>query len=384
MKRLLFDASQLTVSREYYESRRPIGVGISIWVIIIFFVALIIWAYFFEIEEVVRGSVTIRPLDHVSAVVNPLAGEVEAVHFVDGEAVREGSLLYVIDTTEVVAKIEALEPQLQQVQERLLQLSALNESMQAGDERADPSLLDAESQHRLAEYHFTTQRYQFQIQQTRNRLDREQETPSQFTSAVIIEGLVAELNLAESEYNAWKATMYADLFGEIRSLTESEMRISGELSILEAERESATVSASISGVVQRLRELNPGDRLSQDERVLQIIPAGEENYRVQIELLTQDIAELEEGMPIRIEFSSLPPSEYGFVEGTVSSIPADATIGSNDTPVFLVEGIIPTSTISKKGGHRVSLHPGMGGEARVVRRKKSVVRFVLEIIDFWN
>ncbi|GEM_PF-3265066 len=381
MSALLFPADRLGVSREYYEARRPWTSGLALWVLLLLFITVLVWAAVFEIEEIVRGSVTVRPLERVSTVLNPVAGTVRTVACTDGASVAEGALLYEIDTSETDAQLAVLEPQ---IAEDTLRLEQLRLAYQAFTGTPAQPITDPEFSHRVAEYHLALRHYELQLEEKTRRLRNESGTPGLYANREAIEQLQAEISLISVEHDQYRESGIAGILADIAD-REGELRAKErDFRALVSRRERSHVLSSVRGTVQFQRDLNEGDRLAQDEYILQVVPVDEKMVRVKISLAARDIAGIRPGSPVRIHFFALPPSEFGYAQGTIITVPADAHVSGNGPPVFELEGSISAAVRNKSRSVNITIQPGMDGEARIVRRRKSVLSFLLALMDFRN
>lgn len=382
MKPLVFPAERLSVSREYYESHRPRFVGGSIWAMVFLLVASILWSALFEIEEVVRGDAMVQPLDQRSIVHNSVTGTVAAIHVRDNMDVTSGFVLYRIDTREAEQRLEELLPLIEKSERRLTELSWTVELISDASPQTSSGITLPEFRHRLQEYELTMQIYERRKDDISRRIQRERLQPPLYSTRESLESLLLEADLLELEHDQYREETTSEYIKDRQNLEFDLTQWRQERYSLETQLARATVKASIAGTVQLLRELNPGDWIASDEIILQIIPRDSDSIRTVIELQPKDIAGIRRGMITRIQFSSLPPSEFGFISGVVSSVPADIIEGRSGRAIFPVEARIPRVISNKNGSAVIALRSGMNGEARIIRRKKSILFFILALIDF--
>lgn len=386
MNRLVFDADRLGMSREYFLARRPRCLGRAFRLIGVTLVLAVAWAVLFRVEEVVRGSVTVRPGRYVSTVRSPAAGNLAAHAPRDGDLVAAGATLFRLDTSEIDARLATLRPRRAVLAARLSVTTALTQAIGIPPAAPDPAAAllvatDLEARQRLAEFRHRDAAHRLRIADAADGLARERAKPVDFTTAEALARLASALELARAEYRAWDAAERAALQRDVRELGDDVERLDGEIAVLETRRREATVTAPISGRVRAERNLNPGDRVGADEVLLEIVPASDDELRIVIDLATHDVADLRVGMPVKVSLASLPPSEFGFLTGRVTVIPADATRRADEVRVYRLEGVVPARVRSRVTGETIALAPGMVGEARVVRRRKPIALFVLELLD---
>ncbi|MCP5775126.1 HlyD family secretion protein, partial [Klebsiella pneumoniae] len=89
---------------------------VILYVIVVLFICLIIWAGFAKVDEITRGEGKVIPSQQMQVIQSVDGGVVEKVYVQEGEHVKKGDLLIRIDPTrftsnlnEVNAKIFALQ-----------------------------------------------------------------------------------------------------------------------------------------------------------------------------------------------------------------------------------------------------------------------------------
>jgi membrane fusion protein, peptide pheromone/bacteriocin exporter len=114
---------------------------------------------------------------------------------------------------------------------------------------------------------------------------------------------------------------------------------------------------------------------------VRIIPSEDTKIKAVLTVLSEDIAEISQGMTFLLSFPKLPPSEYGYLEGTVKTIPKDVEINTGTNSVYKVDGYLE-SCILKKHTKEIHLMPGMEAEGRIIIKRERVIRYFLEKLDF--
>jgi len=111
----LFKAKKDITGKVFYESPEEIdlttdirttilvhsarGARMILWIIILFFVSVLVWAYFSEVEEITKGTGKVIPSRQVQVVQNLEGGILEEILVNEGDIVDKGQLLLRIDDT---------------------------------------------------------------------------------------------------------------------------------------------------------------------------------------------------------------------------------------------------------------------------------------------
>ena len=112
--------------------RPPRYMATLIWLVLLILAAALLWAWFGEIDHVVKATGVIRPQANVSTVRNIVGGKVKMVGAREGDHVEQGDLLLIIDTDTADLKIKSLTAELHELEEQLSGLELLKEWMLEG------------------------------------------------------------------------------------------------------------------------------------------------------------------------------------------------------------------------------------------------------------
>jgi multidrug resistance efflux pump len=202
------------------------------------------------------------------------------------------------------------------------------------------------------------------------------------TTAQKVRDLETEAQLAKIALEAYRAQERLRLQDEKSALAAEREALAKRRIDLERQRVDAEVRAPLDGTVEELKKVNPGDFLLVGEEVARLVPTGADRLKLELQVDNRDIAEIRAGMAVTVRFTALPPSEYGQLEARVATVPADATAQANQPVVFIVEASVAQPWLENKRGDRIVLKPGMGAEARILIKRKNILRFLLEKLDF--
>jgi len=97
---------EISDSTEVYESKPNKLLPITIYLILGILIAALIWAYFFKIDITVKTIGRVQVSENISIITNEYGGEIKTLSVQDGQAVKEGDVLYVVDTREQEEELE--------------------------------------------------------------------------------------------------------------------------------------------------------------------------------------------------------------------------------------------------------------------------------------
>lgn len=170
MKPIMIDMNEMSDSREVYESRpHPFFVGF-IYLILGLLVFALLWAAFFKIDIVVKGTGTITPKGDSSTITNTKAGVVTACHIVDGQAVEKGDLLYEIENDDLELELSNYESQKLDNEQRIEMLEGylewlFDDSVDLKAYEENPYYTEYSARARLVEVNVNTARQEYANEQ---------------------------------------------------------------------------------------------------------------------------------------------------------------------------------------------------------------------------
>ncbi len=108
MKRTIIDISEMSDSKEVYGQRPNPAISWFIYCLVALLAAALVYSFIGKMEIVATASGVIRPNDDVSTVASLVSGRVTAVHYTDGQFVREGDALLDVDMSETRISVSSL------------------------------------------------------------------------------------------------------------------------------------------------------------------------------------------------------------------------------------------------------------------------------------
>jgi multidrug resistance efflux pump len=169
--------------------------------------------------------------------------------------------------------------------------------------------------------------------------------------------------------------------------SEAHARIADELRRLSAERAELAnalarhvVIAPVDGTVEMAASLSPGSVLERGERVATISP---NTMLVGEAMLTaRDIALVRPGTPARLMIDALNYREWGVMDAMVTEVADDASLAA-EQPVFRVRCQLMGNELRLREGQRAILGKGMTFRARFVVAERSLLQLLFDGLDDW-
>ncbi|MET0308817.1 MAG: HlyD family type I secretion periplasmic adaptor subunit [Sphingomonas sp.] len=137
--------------------------------------------------------------------------------------------------------------------------------------------------------------------------------------------------------------------------------------------------APVSGTISQLSVHTEGGVIEGAKPLVTIVP---DNARLELEVSIQnsDIGFVKTGMPVNVKLQAFPYTRYGTIPGTVVAISPEAVVVKEGTPpVFKARVSLSRSYIAVDGA-RVPLRPGMNAGADLVTGRRSLLSYLISPI----
>ncbi|HKL04825.1 MAG TPA: HlyD family type I secretion periplasmic adaptor subunit [Roseovarius sp.] len=408
--------------------RSPVRGSILLFAILLFLIAVGVWAAITEIDDVTRASGRIVPSASVQVIEATEPGVLQALHVKEGQVVAKGDLLMELDGT-------ILDSQLDQEQQRAFGLMARIERLQAeidgtalnfsdqlvkhaGDVvrsetalhrgrkaelQAEIEILERQRQQRQQEYEEGLADRQIAqstlvvlaeerammaplvergmepattlLSLRRSEAEWQGRASRSEASLARLKGALEEIDYrTRAQKERFRATALSDL-----ALATAELAaLRPALPALQSRAERSRLMAPVRGIVNRIHRATIGSMARQGEELIEIVPL-DDSLLVEAHVRPADIAFLYPGQPVKVQITAYDASRYGSLSGEIVRIGADAVTRSerDEEEVFVVE-IRTTDTILDADGVAVEIMPGMVAQANILTGRKTVLEYLIQ------
>lgn len=135
MKPIVIDMKEISDSTEVYESKPGRVLIYTIYIILGVFVTAFLWMTFSKMDIVVKSNGIFRCDTPVYEISSGVTGKVVSCNVRDGQLVKEGDVLFVLDAESLGETIKSYQNELEDINQRLEILNAYEKSL-GGDEDA--------------------------------------------------------------------------------------------------------------------------------------------------------------------------------------------------------------------------------------------------------
>lgn len=409
----------------------PRGRGRGPWLLLLLIAggisAFLLWAAFYEIEEVTNGTGRVVPTRQLQVVQSLEGGIVSVIEVREGDVVQEEDVLMRIDDTSAGAERGEL---------REREAALLAEATRSGAEARGSKIL--EFPHSLAERSpsavaaerevFLSRRAQFESELSvlRDKLAQRRSGLRELKANVVkLEAQIAPLkeeidltsSLVESgavpriEFLRLQSRM-AELEGELAvsrarlpgiraaiSEAESQIRaartgyvltarerladINGDLAVLREALRAATekvsrtnLRAPVNGTVNAVHVTTIGAVVQPGGPLIEIVPRDDQ-LLIEARIRPRDVAFIRPGDAASVKITAYDYLVYGALDGTVQRIGADTVQDSEGTEFFRVMVRTQRSELEADDGAILPISPGMVAQVDILTGRKTVLAYLL-------
>lgn len=407
----------------------PRVIRLTIWAIIAFFVFLVTWAGFSEIDEVTRGDGKAIPSSKLQKIQNLEGGIVSELYVKEGQIVEAGAPLIRLDDTRFVSnagETEALRLAMQLRVERLSAqvddrpLNIPDDVLKAAPSQAanERSLYDSRRQQlkdevgglqeQLVQRQQELREFSSKQGQYRNQLSLQRQEIN-MSEPLVAQGAVSpvevlRLKRAEMETRGQlDATTLAipraesaikevarkidETRGKFRSealtqLNEARTELNKAESTGRAleDRVSRTlVTSPVRGIVKQLLVNTVGGVIQPGSDMVEIVPL-DDTLLVEAKIRPQDIAFLHPGQEAMVKFSAYDYTIYGGLKAKLERIGADTITDEDKKTTYYMITLRTDRSHLGTDEKPLLIIPGMVATVDIITGKKSILSYLLKPI----
>ena len=375
--------------------------GLVIWTIAAGTTASLFWAFFGRVDQTVVAGGTLQPLTGKIIVSSPIGGIVSDLFVSDGEIVRKGEVLMVVESEATKARLQATEKQLALLryennlfnllldQSGRFDLKSLPEppmSIRSEDRTRSVQLAVQETSARLG-------LLQTRLTSQERTLALKQELLNSLRQVYEIGGIakfnylnaVDDLQRLESQISETSQQFTATTGQAARQVSTNSRQIlalEAQLASLQEQQRNLTLKAQQPGEVFNL-SVGPGSVIASGAEVMRIVPDGG-GLKAKVFLPNSELGFIKDGMAVKLAVSSFPPGEYGYLKGKVKSIGADALESTDQQSadrqrVNTFPMTIELTDNKDKAVILERLAPGMQVSANIIVRQRPVITLLTDV-----
>lgn len=193
----------------------------------------------------------------------------------------------------------------------------------------------------------------------------------------------ANYRLSEAEEAGFRAGRIQQAEQERAERVTENMLLTSQLQQLDVELKQYQLRAPVSGKVDSLVYRDTGAAVEATQELLKIVPEGEK-LSAEVWVSNQDVGFLRVGQPVTVKVDTFDFTRYGWVEGILSQLSADAVEDRERGLIYKAVIELQEMEVVVEGEAR-PLEPGMSVSAEIKTGKRTLLSYllspVLEALD---
>ena len=373
---------------EHDKNPHSVGYSLVLWVLVIGLICAVAWAYMYRIDQVVRGTGTVIATSRIQVVQTVDGGVLKSLKVREGDSVKQGQVLAVLDQTRFAAQVMELDSRLAALHGQAARLRA---EVTGATEVKFPAGVKKFPELIAVQKALFTQKRQGLDEELRTlgvavRLAREDaslvadlaKTGDVSRSEVIKAERV--LNDTEAQLINRKNKYFQDARAELAK-TEDDIGQNEQVRTPRAQQLSDSVmKAPVAGIVKNVRITTQGGVLRAGEELLQIVPL-DDVLIVETKIKPSDIALLKPELKANIRFDAFDYTIYGAVSGKVAYVSADTIkeeSKSGEVTYYRVHVSTSAKPVKTSTGKTLDILPGMTAQVDIRTGDRTVLEYILK------
>ncbi len=418
---------------DYYDDSYKMNSRI-IYVLGGFFAIFLIWSYFATIDEVSRGEGRVVPSSKTQVVQSLEGGIAKEIYIRQGQPVRKGQSLMLLDDTGFSASMGELNAKKNSLRAQIIRLELevnadapatalptfpddlLKEAAEVADNEI--KLFRARRTNHENQSAILSERLrqrQIELTELRANLQRVDDSLAIAKREFDIKAPLAKQKVVpETELLRLQREM-SDLSGQLRSgnlaiprlqaaISEAERQLRdhgltfrqtaqqeltqriGELNVVEQSLKSAKdkvfrtdVRSPVDGIINKLNFSTIGAVVRPGEVIAEIVPL-EDTLLIEVKIRPSDIAFIHPKQEAVVRLSAYDFSIYGALRGTVVNVAPDSVTDPATKETYYVVVVQTTEAALKRQGEILPILPGMVATVDIITGAKSILQYLLKPI----
>jgi hemolysin D len=385
------------------------------------FTAIVLpWAVLSKVDETGTARGRLEPKGKTIRLDAPVEGKVAAIKVKEGQAVKAGQSLLVLESEQVLSELLQAQAKLEGQQQQLPLLTTMAKQIQTTI-RTQRLYSQSQVSAQLAEINQIRQ--QMNLHQTessaaqallvkdRDILQRYQNLRQQGIISVLqvddaertaienkqrwqkarldLKQAQAELKKQQSTYESVLRQGELSLADHQRQMSEIQTQIAllkaeiaqtkSQIQSLLFQLQRRVINSPIQGTIFQLPIQSPGVIVQPSQMVARIAPKGT-SLILKAQMASPESGFIRLGMPVKVKFDAYPFQDYGVVPGRLTWISPDSQLQKTDRgeiEIFELEIALDRLYI-QNAERRITLKPGQTATAEVIVRQRRAIDFILD------
>jgi len=402
--------------------KAPNSTKVILYFILSFIIFFFVWAYYSNVEELVRTEAKVIPYGQNKTVQNFEGGIVKSILVEEGDLVKKGDVLIKIENKQYSSTYEKNIFEIDELTQRSKRLYA-----EANDIEYKPKTTNEIAQKEYDLYLSNKEQMDSKVEVLQQQLNQKRKEKNEIISNIkylknsfdligqevsvmeplVKKGIVSkveflklqrEANNIKDQLESTKLTLQRinstikefssrvnDVKIEFKNLAQREYnevvsqinQVSKQNVGLEDQVNRTVVKSPITGYIKKIFINTIGGTVQPGMDLVEIVP-NEEKLLIEAKVKPEDIAFLRPGLDASIKFTAYDFTIYGSLDGVVEKISPDSTTEEDKT--FYTAYIRTNKSFLGTKDKPLSIMPGMRGSADIITGQKNILTYLLKPI----
>lgn len=362
--------------------------SLVLWALVIGLVSFVVWAYVYRIDQVVRGTGTVIATSRVQVIQTVDGGVLKSLKVREGDSVKQGQVLAVLDQTRFAAQVMELDSRLAALYGQAARLRAevtgASEIKFPAGVKKFPELIEVQKalfaqKRQSLDEELRTLGVAVKLAREDARLVADLAKTGDVSRSEVIKAERA-LNDSEAQLINRKNKYYQDARTELAK-TEDDIGQNEQVRMPRVQQLSDSVmKAPVAGIVKNVRITTQGGVLRAGEELLQIVPL-DDVLIVETKIKPSDIAMLKPELKATIRFDAFDYTVYGGVRGKVVYVSADSIredSKAGEVTYYRVHVSTSAKPVKTSTGRILDILPGMTAQVDIRTGDRTVFDYILK------
>ena len=370
-----------------------------IWISAAIFGSAVVWGFSAKVDQTISVRGKLEPSGSVREVDTPSTGVVSQVLVKEGETVKAGQPLIEVEAEGIRSRREAVITTIALLE---AQNTVLRELLSSGGSTANlnaplqvPANLDPALQAKVMAALQQTEQIKARLKQIDVKLASREKTLALsqrierdlrplyqnggFSRVQYLEQLnkIQEQTSELASLREERESVLGSAAGQLNQNNRELATLKAELSQLRETLSYRTIKAPISGTVFNLKA-SRASVVGTDQVLLKLVPSNA--LQAKVEISNADIGFIRPGLPVTVGVDSFPAGEFGYIQGTLTSLGSDALPPDQENRMARFPAIVELKQQQvESGGRLLNLQSGMSVTANIKLRSRPVITLISDM-----
>jgi HlyD family secretion protein len=352
------------------------------WIIIGMIMAGIAILPFVSVDVSVQARGYFQSDIEKQVVYTPIQGKINYISIRNGEKIKKGDTLLIIETETIRAKHASLVQRIAENDSSMADLEKLTKLYSTDTRNLNISLITQRYKAEFANLRIQ-QSIQFQKYQKKKTEHERNELlyHQQIIAKIEYENSLFLLNSEKDNLNQILLSQKSIWQNDLTLRRNESVTLLADLQQCTEELTNRIVLAPTSGEIIQSSDIQTGSIVSPGQKIAEISPEGELVATCFVK--PSDIGLIHEKQKVKIQVDAFNFNEWGMLQGEIIDISDDMILENGSVAYFRIKCKPEKTFLSLKNGYKADIKKGMSLSTRIVVIRRSLFHLLFDKADKW-